>query len=434
MAITVENKPIELNVTDTKLVYAVSSSNALNPQFQYVTDIYESGNSERLTRIFSYPNPQGYGVIEVGNILGDNLEYDNDWTASTAVTAQNSIKTFELAFSESYATSISGATTVFSGGASEEITVFLGTVDPNGGSYNFLNAVSESVPNITYNPSLYRTGISRLMTDNTETFISKDNALTFSVLIPKTGLNVNGNVEYRVQFISGSGDIIQTTDIAQTVTGDNRIVTYPIGSGSATFDNSFQNTDWEQITLTFLGNASGVDDALLYTYHRVRPLEKDGESFRLFTGNGPVPNTDETIIPPYKEGVTFAFINDYGIYEYFTVGNPVKKVTNVERDFVDLPQVDYSGTGQYDITRRGEKAYNTSYTDEFEVTTDYYNQAVSKTLTTLLDSPEVFVQQPEGFIPIVITNATYDWNINENRQKLFQYTINYRYSNQRYSR
>ena len=378
MAITVKTKPTSPNVTDTKLVYAVSSSNATLPQFQYVTDVNLGG--ERLTRLLTYPNPQGYGVLEVSSILGDNLGYDNDWKVSTPTVSDEGFKEFTLHFSESYGTSLSSSVTFYPGGASDSIEVFQGTVDPNQGSFNF-------EPSSSY----------QLLTNYTKGYISKNNHLTVPAYVP------SGTSQLKTEFIDPDGSVLQSTNQSLISAGGFSIFTVPIGSGSTSFNTVYNNQDWEEIRLR-----NGGTDDLLFTYYRVRPC--------------------------YDDGVTFAFINNYGYYEYFSIGNPVRKNTEVGREVADLPTVDYSNLGVYDITRRGEKAYNTTYTDTFDVTTDYLDQETAGLLTELYDSPEVYVQESGKFIPIIITDTTYTSNTNQSRQKLFQYTITYRYANSRYSR
>ena len=153
----------------------------------------------------------------------------------------------------------------------------------------------------------------------------------------------------------------------------------------------------------------------------------------------PVSNINyQYLIPERKcsdEYTRFAWINKLGFWDYYNVYNPTRKVTDVERNIFDKPNVDYSSTTSiYSVTRRGEKQYNTGYIDNYEITTDYIDKATADWLTELFDSPEVFVQENGNFIPIVISNSTYEWNMNENRQKLFQFTINYRYANKRYDR
>ena len=132
---------------------------------------------------------------------------------------------------------------------------------------------------------------------------------------------------------------------------------------------------------------------------------------------------------------TFSFINKYGFYDYHRFNNPVRRVTEVERNIYDKPNVDYSSTvSVYNIEDRGETQYNTRYTDRYEVTTGYLDKPTADWLTELLDSPEVFVREGKDMIPVVIDNSDYTWNMNQARQKLFQFTIQFRYANKRYDR
>ena len=64
----------------------------------------------------------------------------------------------------------------------------------------------------------------------------------------------------------------------------------------------------------------------------------------------------------------------------------------------------------------------------------YLDKQTADWLTELMDSPEVFIQVNGDFIPVILTNTTYEWNTNQSRQKLFQYTIQYRYANKRLDR
>ena len=96
MAVTVLSSPTSPNVTGTKLVYSLSSSLAVNPQYQYVVDVHISGSSTRLGRFYSYPNAYGSGIVEVSRILNDHLEYDNDWKTTGGTLANSSYKEFTL--------------------------------------------------------------------------------------------------------------------------------------------------------------------------------------------------------------------------------------------------------------------------------------------------------------------------------------------------
>jgi hypothetical protein len=151
-------------------------------------------------------------------------------------------------------------------------------------------------------------------------------------------------------------------------------------------------------------------------------------------------------------GVNFAFINNLGLYDYYYTTNPVRKITDLERESVDLPQLDYSNaTAPYDVNERGQKDYYTDRKDRFIVTTDYITKEVANWLEELFESPRVFVQEtgqtyvgdarinsgpntPDvytGFVPVTITNKVIQTNNSTSRNKLFQYTIEFEFSNRR---
>lgn len=384
MAVTVLGSPTSPNVTGTKLVYSLSSSLAVNPQYQYVVDIKESGSATLLTRLYSYPNAYGSGIIEVSRVLADRLEYDNDWKTTGGTLAGSSYKEFTLHFSESYASSISSSTTVYAGNATADIKVFLGTVDPNQGSFNFQNS-----------------GSFKLLSDQPTGSISINNHVTVPLYVPP--FSVVGTKELRVEFVSASGDIISATDTGALTGAPYNIYQYAIGSGSTLFGNDFQTSDWEYMKVYDSGSS------LLTTFKKEQAC-----------------NDEQT---------TLVFVNNYGYYDYYTIGNPIRKNTDVGRETYDKVFEEYStATSTYDITRRGTKQYYTDYEDKYSITTDYIDKATSDWLTQLFDSDEVYVQENGNFIPVVITNTNYTWNLTNNRDKLFQYEINFKYANQRPSR
>jgi len=374
MAITVLNTPTSPNVTGTKLVYAISSSNAEQPQFQYVTDVLLDGT--RLTRLLTYPNPSGLGILEVSTILDDNLEYDNDWKTSLPAEADDSYKEFELIFSESYGSSISSSVDFYAGGAQESIKVFPGTVAVEQGSFNYLDSGSFSI-----------------LSNTTKSDLAKGNHATVPMYLPGV------NKTFIVNYLDAAGSVLDTTTFSLVTSGQNKIFQLPVESGSF----GYSAPDWDRITI----NEQGETD-ILFTFRRVIPCTDDG--------------------------ITFVFINNYGYYEFYSIANPVRKNTTVSRDTADLPFVDYSTNGTYDGTRRGTDIYNVSYDDTFDVTTEYLDAELANWLTELFDSPEVYVQENGTFIPVVITDTQYSHNTNQSRQKLFQYTFTFKYANQRYSR
>jgi len=141
--------------------------------------------------------------------------------------------------------------------------------------------------------------------------------------------------------------------------------------------------------------------------------------------------------------------------DYYNVNNPVKKSAKITRkDYTQdqLPWTTLSTTSGaiFDASKRGKDTYATTYSDQFEVTTDYLDQEYSDWLSELIESPSVFIQNetlsnintltqstfynerstsPSGFTPIRIKNASYSWKTNKWKQKLFQYDIKWEFSN-----
>lgn len=135
------------------------------------------------------------------------------------------------------------------------------------------------------------------------------------------------------------------------------------------------------------------------------------------------------------ERVNFAFINNYGFWDYYGFNLPKKKNTSVDRKTILKPFVDYSSaTSPYNVNRRGTDTYNVTYTDDYSVSTPYLLQNEAEWVAQLIESPEVFVQQGNSMVPIQITNTTYTHNTNIRSQKAFQYEISYRYANPRNAR
>ena len=127
------------------------------------------------------------------------------------------------------------------------------------------------------------------------------------------------------------------------------------------------------------------------------------------------------------------------MWDYYGVNLPTNKNTSVSRKQFQATSANYSGVNPgYDVSRRGITNYYTSFTDNYQVVTEYLQQGEADWLSELLESEEVFVQQDvngtQQFVPVIITNSNYTWKTNNRGQKVFQYTIQYQYANPRFSR
>jgi len=430
MAVTVLNSPTTPNVTKTKLVYTISGSNINQPQYQYVTDIYESGSTTLLTRLYTYPNLQGSGIVDIARVLDDNLDYDNFWQVTGSLDPVQAVKTFDIRFGEAYGTSISSSVTIYTGSSANYIQVFPGTVDPNQGSFNF-NTSSYNSPS---QGNLYLTNCPAALTDspipNLIYAYSLNSTDYFTLTLFDDGYSDPDSIRIQGAKLENG--------VATLVTSSNFNLTPPSGAFNTIGIGPQNLSDWDSGWANYF--ASGSINVLSTT--------NDPGGVVIYINDlwdGIPTNTPgfgglayQYLIPEKKcsdEYTRFAWINKLGFWDYYNVYNPTRKATNVQRNTFDKPNVDYSSTTSiYSVTRRGEKQYNTGYIDNYEITTDYIDKPTADWLTELFDSPEVYVQENANFIPVVIENSTYEWNMNQNRQKLFQFTINYRYANKRYDR
>ena len=128
----------------------------------------------------------------------------------------------------------------------------------------------------------------------------------------------------------------------------------------------------------------------------------------------------------------FAWINPYGVWEYYSIPFPITKTTNIKSKNTSISKVDYNNTtSPYDVNARTMKRVSTSFEDNFKITTNYLLTDEANFVKEMIDSPRVFIQDEVNFLPIVVTNSSYVNKTNLKGQKTFQYTIEFKYSNQR---
>lgn len=497
MAITILQQPTSPNAAFTNLPFVVSgSSNASQPQFQYVLDIYESGSNNLISRLTQPSNPVGAAVFEPSKIIQGKLSPDNNWTDIISVNTSSG-KEFIFKFGELYSTSTSGSVTVYPNLISSSLQLNLATVNTQEvGSYNLDTeyTIPQIYENIIFDgsPSSGSPSSDRILSNDpyllnrkfTNKFVPDETTFSFKPI----GINdyqtvsVYNNQPY-VTVYSGStpfttgttlahasvrlikknsnslifyGEIYdkssQTVDtpavsgsldgfIATVGVGPQNLYVLPMASsftsslGTGSFGEVMaENPDWSNYTvdLTIRPDPStpapriGQND-FVYFYNET--LDIYDFAFGSLIQQPSVLKMKSATNYPYKNCDTktrFAWLNRYGVWDYYSIYNPIRRLTNVERDNVNLPNVNYSGnTSIYTSTNRDITNYHTAFNDNYTIDTQLIDQVVATWLEELLESPSVFIQQGDNFIPIVITNSSYTANTNTSRQKQFIYTIEF---------
>lgn len=386
MSLYLKEAPVSPNAAYTKLPFVVTGSvNTSQPQFQYVMDIFNSGSDEIISRVTQTPNPEGTAVFDPSIVFQGELEYDNYWRAKLeGVPPEGSVKTFILKFAEQYGTSISSSVTVYPYQFVDTIQIFPGVVDPNNGtSFDFITGSTLNNTNVLSNSP-----IPNLATLENVKFVNSGDYHTITLL---QSASVDINLSDDNGFPAGGPYVAGTSELFGTIgVGPQNLIDAGIPLSTAAY-------------------------IAVGTYPNQYVLATEYSSYH----------------PCRDEYVRFAWINEYGFWDYYNVYNPVRKTSNIQRENVTLSQLDYSSnTAAYDVTRRGEKSFYTDVNDEFEVTTDYLNKDTANWIEELLESPQVYVQRGDGFFPVTITNSQYQHNNETSRNKLFQYTIQFKPANQ----
>jgi len=419
MAVTVLNQPISPNVTGTNLVYSLSSSLANSPQFRYVTDIYESGSNNYITTIKTYPNIHYSGIIDVSRELEDQLTPDYNWKTTGSVAPVNTVKTFDLRFGEEYGTSVSSSRTTYTGSTSNYLELFPGTVYKNEGSFNFkissvnCNGILSNHPEATsYSPF-------NTIGPDTRITLTLDDYHTITLFQNTNKINVawidviNGGAKYS-GVVSGSGIDFTTYGI-----GPKNLEEYNPLFATYNSDPDIGYLAFSPVPL--LPTCPGGAPTYNYTL-KSGPYAtgEAGASAGIICSN---------------EYTRFAFINQYGFWDYYNVYTPLRRVSQVDRSLYERPFVRYEDSiGSYDISDRGNTQYKTDYRDNYSITTDWLSSTMAEWLKEMFVSEEVYIQKNGNFIPVNITNTTIQRNLNTSRNKLFQYTIEFKYANDRISR
>jgi len=458
MAVSIISQPTTPNVTGTKLVYTVSGSDITHPQYNYVLDIYLSGSTERLDRQFQVPNANGVAEFQPSGIFNSYLSYDNFWKinqedGSTPYTGSignpiNAVKTFNVKAGEAYGTSISSSLTIYTGSSDNYIQLFPGTLDPKGtdtvlnAGYNFNSASFGDIPFASSSRSNLLTNYPTQQyaggwIEDTQFFTKADYGTVTQYNNANTSPTTAAIV---VQGFLNTGDSRTAVKADTLIPGafnseffNQAFFTWGIGPKnlSNVLDPDTSTYEWRAYidngTINEIDiNAPGRDDTRYFIRDNVfnnRVYQQN------LVGSE---NEDSLTVPLNTEYVQFAFINQFGFYDYYDCFQPLRRTSNAQKKIVSLPKVDYSGqVSTYDIETGGGKVFYEESFDTYTITTDWLGESISNWLKELLDSPEVYIRQQDNYVPIVITNTKYEHNNSEARNKLFQYTIEFKPSNGR---
>ena len=371
MAITILQEPTSYNVTGTPLVYTLSSSNQNEPQFRYITDIYEQGSSTMLTRLVNNKNLSGNTNINVSSILNDYLDYDYNFKTSLSGFTNNS-KNFTIEFGEQYGTTLTSPITNYTASATD--TLF---------------------------------------------YISKGQ-LDYSQNYQKDGFNWDYTVG------DPTGYILSNSPATQSFSPDEYLTLSFIDTEATV---NYYETGSLAYTRT-------IDSPLYFTLgisplnFNTEPIIQNADVITVEVNSGSISKRYELDTDCRDDSLRIAFINKYATWDYYTIHNPVRRLTQIDKEFYEISSTKLNEQQTtFDVSNRGITQYFTDYRDEYEITTDSLTATESQWLRELFTSTEVFIQSGTDMIPINILNTSETIINTTARNKNYQYTIRYQYAN-----
>ena len=456
MAITINQQPTSPNMANNTLVFSVNSGYVAQPQFQYVCDIKDASNN-LIQRIKQQPNPTGYGVFDIGQILTNNVgPADPYWKIQSAQenAGRGCGKDFKVYFGEEYGTSVSSSVVLYNG-----VTNATGSLPPakSGSGYYFtLDGLVNPNDKVNWNWNSGSKYNNRLIDDATFNvqYGLTDFPATQSIRSTEyqTIAFLNGN-------LNGTSSSLNAQDIwamyvtEYDVTGS--LLQTTIYYNDSNNGNGGPRTDFTQIWADVY-TSQNQDTRLIHF-----PV---GPQNFLDAGNGLEPNTayyvctfyeqatdggrnDNGIYGTYRfdlttadcgyEGTRLAWKNKYGVWDYYTFPLAESTISNIERSTYTQTFVNFSSTSStvsYDKSRRGATQFINKVSKQRTAESDWLNQEYADLLTELFYSTDVYIQDGTDMLPIVVTNATITEKTNPRTQKTFKYTLEYKLANDEQNR
>lgn len=384
----------QLNSVYTDLVLTLSSSNAIEPQHRFITKLYNSGSITPFVVLKNYSNISGTTNVSINRPLQDQFGC-NLLQKNIGINSSNNVKYFILEYGEEYSPTINGDITEYINTSSVEFSLFPSIRDIN------------ENPNFPISEFISTSSVKLLSDSPSNKLIDNQDYETISYLTNVNGVNVES---FDVTIYLSSNTLITSSfNLTSSINTKGDIVI--IGSGpknlselSVDLSNTF-NQDW--------------------THYEIYPIYNSGSS-EIITYTNSNNCQDKT---------RFSFINKYGEWDYYNIYSPLRQTEKISKKSFTRPFVRYEDTiYNYNIENRGKTNYVTSYDNELEIDTQYIDKEESQWLRQLLESSRVLVQIGDLWYNVNITSSQYIVNNSTSRNKLFKYTIKFKYNNQKYSR
>ncbi len=446
MPVTLHLSASTPNVAFTYMQFIVSGStsgsNYTENQYKFILDIYESGSSDYIARLKQPPNKGFSAVFNPADVFQENVEFDAVWEIPESYLSSGSLKNYVLQFGEQYGTSPSSSITAYPNQVTYEMAIIPGVDNSNDFS---IGVFSQEIPLesevLTDMPSpVDGTGVHVEAGDwENITYLELDDYMTLSTIhtgsVQEVLITVDdneGNSLYNLQHTFQSSS--SPYELHHVGIGPKNLLSIePASIPGISMSLALNNPSASSVT-------TRVDQA--GTTQNIQ--------YRLSPNYGSLPQTDaiglnkSTWNKPDQcgEKTRFAWINRYGVYDYYSVYNPVRKRTEIEKEQITENRINYwlnptTGVNLDNASQKKEGRGLTDlykkYKDIYQISTTYLPEVKANWMKFMFFSPSVYIQTDNGFVPIIITNNQYKVNTTQASNKLFQYNIEFVYANARRS-
>lgn len=466
MAVTIQQYASNLTMANSDLIWVVTSNSSSRAQYQFICAL-QDGCGNTLTTIKQQPNPSNKGVFDLGRIVKQYLGYDtghfNGGVDGFFQVNNQTGEFFKVAFGEEYGTSTTSSVAVYNGitnattgspaqtGSVPQYYFINGVLDPNYGSWSW-DTGSFYSPQTTPSSASFTKNV--CMTDAPRTQSARNSDfLTVNALNGNfTGTSTTSAQDlYAIEIKAYNGTSSVYTDTLYNTVPSNldayggprtstsqlwsavytlSTCTSSIALGKQTSGSLLLTMPIGPANITAYGNFDFSTDAWTYYTVTLRPqraantanTSASWDQFTIYKTEG---NCD-------YNGVRFAWVNNYGVWDYYTFGLQNDKTTALEKGIYKQNFVNYSTTTNavdYSISRRGNNAYYTNINEVYTANSDWLTQEEADWLEQLFYSPNVYIQDGSNMVPVIINSSDFVSKTNPRTQKNFQYAITYTLAN-----
>ena len=447
MALSFELKPKQYYQTSSRAefipaysdaMFQVSTNATISSLFKYkfVFDIYING--DKVLRLKTEPNAENKGIIDVSRILQDYVEAEEEaygqvysiHKVQQFCASSNSCQIFQIKAGEEYATTSTGAVTLFDGYGNA------GNPNKASGAFTFWNGVNQWSDSGT-DDEAFRSKFwkSYFLTGTSKKVLSQ--FAPSSTIKQKIGSNDYHTI---AMFYAQFGQDSASYSLVQSASEYGQaLITFYDSAGSSTgspltFDVKDQ-IGASGTTLYGTGNSGGdnfiylgVGTQNMLDNSATIPSDTASYSVVLKANHGAVRSDTyyfeiDDCNPKGFNQVRLAWLNTLGGFDYFTFKR--KNITEIINDktYYGRQHGSWNASSyKQKIHERGKSIVNISATEQMFLNTHLLNETEALFLQDLFSSPVVYMFENSNAIPVCVLDSSYTKRTSAN-DKIMQYEL-----------